>query len=199
MAPSGSSPSDDGTAPPRVFAPWPGSHRGAALGLPPDGPGSIGGLGRRFAGATLDALILLPFVIAGFMVHHTRWVTQVSATGVRTQHLLSNRVSVTAGLLLLLPAAIYQIGLIGWRGQTLAEQLLGLRVIRISDRQVPGPTAAMVRWLVAAASSIIVVFTAAYGGWLACYPLVVFGWAIWDRNRQGLHDRAARVIVVRTR
>ena len=72
----------------------------------------------------------------------------------------------------------------------MAEQLLGLRVIRIvGPPGARGPPRRWSRWLVAAASSIIVVFTAAYGGWLACDPLVVFGWAIWDRNRQGLHDQ----------
>ena len=113
-------------------------YRGADLGLPMNGPGSIAGLGIRFLGATLDALILVPVTLLSLALRHTRWVTQLSAAGVRTQRLVSNHLSTPATLLLLVPGAIYVIGLIGWRGQTLGEQIVGARVIRLSDRAGAG-------------------------------------------------------------
>jgi uncharacterized RDD family membrane protein YckC len=174
-------------------------HRGAELGLPMTGPGSIAGLGIRFLGAMLDALILTPFILWRYASEHARFVNQVSSTGVVRHRFVYDRLPTTEALFFLIPSAIYAIGLIGWRGQTLGEQILGLRVIRVSDRQVPGYGLAALRWIVAVAASVVLVFTQVFRLGLDVYPLLVFGWAIFDGNRQGLHDKAARVIVVRTR
>ena len=47
------------------------------------------------------------------------------------------------------PGFVYVVGLIAWRGQTVGEQAMGLRVIRLADRQHPGLTPSLARWLVA--------------------------------------------------
>jgi uncharacterized RDD family membrane protein YckC len=59
-------------------------------------------------------------------------------------------------------------------GASFGQRLLGLRVVRVDGRRL-GPTGALVR-------------TA-----LLC---LAFPALIWDRDRRGLHDRAARSVVV---
>jgi uncharacterized RDD family membrane protein YckC len=174
-------------------------YRGADLGLPMTGPGSIAGLGVRALGAIVDSLIFVPITIVHAIREHARWVQHVDQSGFVTHRFTLNRLSTVEALLFLIPFAVYTIGLIGWRGQTLGQQLLGLRTIRISDRAVPGYNLAAVRFVVADAGSIVLAFLTIYRGWIPLYPLLVYAWAIWDGNRQGLHDKAARVIVVRTR
>jgi uncharacterized RDD family membrane protein YckC len=147
----------------------------------------------------LDALILTPFILLRYAREHARWVSHLSSSGVTTHRFVYDRLPTAEALLFLVPSAIYAVGLIGWRGQTLGQQVLGLRVIRVSDRQVPGYGLAALRWIVAIGASIVLVFTQVFRLGLDLYPVLVFGWAIWDGDRQGLHDKAARVIVVRTR
>jgi uncharacterized RDD family membrane protein YckC len=80
-----------------------------------------------------------------------------------------------------------------------------IKVIRVSDRQIPGYDVAARRWLVVGTISIVssaVRYFAPPGAsaielGLQALDVLVLAWAIWDPNRQGLHDRFAGTIVVR--
>lgn len=69
-----------------------------------------------------------------------------------------------------------------WRGQTPGKRLLGIRVLRL-DGQPLGWWLSFER----------------FGGYAASASVGLLGFAqiLWDKNRQGLHDKACETIVVR--
>jgi uncharacterized RDD family membrane protein YckC len=87
--------------------------------------------------------------------------------------------------LTLLVGFLYETTLIALRGQTLGKVATRIRVVRLDDGAVPGWGPAFVRWLIPVAASIV-----PFGA------LPVYLWLLWDRRRQGLHDKAARTLVV---
>jgi uncharacterized RDD family membrane protein YckC len=127
----------------RVMSHYPGEM----FGLPESGPGSVPGIGRRFAALFID-WILCAF-IATALLHSQYWALAIF--GVETYVLTA------------------------LTGTTIGKRLLGLRVARLDGRPV-GFGWALVRTLLL----------------LAVVPPLII-----DRDRRGLHDKAANTIVVR--
>lgn len=69
-----------------------------------------------------------------------------------------------------------------WRGQTPGKRALGVRVIRLDGRPIS--------WWIAFER---------FGGYAASLSTGLLGFAqlLWDRNRQGLHDKAVETVVIR--
>lgn len=144
-----------------------GPH-GSRLGLPPQGPGSMAGMGRRVGGLIVDWAACQAIGYAFFD-------GQPMAA--------------------LLVFAVENLILIGTLGSTLGHRLFGLRVRRVraprslmaggvdgTERPEPGPDlpAGPVRALVRTV--------------LLC---LVIPAAIWDADGRGLHDRLAGTAIVR--
>lgn len=91
-------------------------------------------------------------------------------------------------------SAAYEIGLIAARGQTLGKMALGIRVARRGVGTNPTPNESITRWLVPNIAGVIPVAEIA-----AVAVLVVYLSAAANPVRQGIHDRLARTVVVRTR
>ena len=87
-----------------------------------------------------------------------------------------------AGSFGLLVALAYFAGMWAWKGTTIGGIVLNLKVVRLDGSPMTF-AAALVRGL-AAAFSVIVFFLG-------------FLWIIWDREKQGWHDRIAGTVVVR--
>ena len=83
---------------------------------------------------------------------------------------------------------MYETLFIAARGQTPGKMALGIRVVGVEAPRPPGLSRAVTRWFVPVIASLIPL-----GG------LVVYAWLLWDRRRQGLHDKAARTLVVSAR
>lgn len=146
-----------------------GPARGARLGLPPTGPGSLARLGRRVLALTVD------------------WVACLAVSAVllptRTDGLFLLRGDSLATLAVF---AVENLVLVATLGHTLGHRLLGLQVHRTvrtapdADPRVvpgaPGVVAALVRTV------------------LLCLVLPA---VIWDGDGRGLHDRAAATVLVR--
>ena len=98
----------------------PGAYPGSRLGRPEDGPGSLGGFGRRVAALAIDWVISL-FIAGGFL---------------RGAHL-----GQFAPLLVLL---VMNVLLVGTAGSTIGQRLLALRVETLDSRR-PGLLKALVR------------------------------------------------------
>lgn len=190
-----------------------GRVRGATLGRPRSGPGSVARVGTRFAGLLMDFLIVLPWIAFTALFRHRHLVTITRSDGSTHQHLVSNRPTTALAIVFLVPPALYIIGMIAIRGRTIGEQAMGLRVVRVADlvpvvegadpgaspMALPGWPTSILRWAVIGWVSIVAAFTAASSGWLLLVPFVVLLWAAWDDNGQGLHDKAANVVVLTTR
>jgi uncharacterized RDD family membrane protein YckC len=101
-------------------------------------------------------------------------------------------------LVLLAPSAVYVVGLIATRGQTLGEMALGLRVARRQDGAVPGWSVSARRWTLPGATALLGFVLPALAPLLALLTVGDVLWAVWDPNRQCLHDLIADTVVVNT-
>ncbi|HSJ09577.1 MAG TPA: RDD family protein [Longimicrobiales bacterium] len=72
--------------------------------------------------------------------------------------------------------------LVLWQGQTPGKRLLGMRVIRLDGRPLS--------WWISFER---------FGGYAASFSIGLLGFLqiLWDRNRQGLHDKAVETVVIR--
>jgi hypothetical protein len=80
--------------------------------------------------------------------------------------------------------AVYFTGFLAlMRGQTPGKRLMGIRVVRVNDKPMT--------WWIAFER---------FGGYAASATLGLLGFLqiLWDRNRQGLHDKAAETLVIRS-
>jgi hypothetical protein len=79
--------------------------------------------------------------------------------------------------------AVYFTGfLVVMRGQTPGKKLMGIRVVRLDAKPIT--------WWIAFER---------FGGYAASFTLGLLGFIqiLWDRNRQGLHDKAIETVVIR--
>ena len=79
--------------------------------------------------------------------------------------------------------AVYFTGfLVFMRGQTPGKKLMGIRVVRLDAKPIT--------WWIAFER---------FGGYAASFTLGLLGFLqiLWDRNRQGLHDKAIETVVIR--
>ncbi len=147
---------------------------------------------RRFGGYLVDSVLLLAVVAA------------LSGIGEALRPMGSDGEPIPIPtwwrvLLWAIPTA-YVIVAIGRWGRTIGQRVAGMRIARLDDGQPPGWGPAVVRWAVvgvpAAVTSVLGLGDAAaqlatWWGVIALAALLV------DLQRhQGLHDRAAKVVVV---
>lgn len=93
----------------------------------------------------------------------------------------------------LLAAAIgllYEVTMIATRGQTLGKMATSIKVVRADNGLVPGWGKSIGRWILPALLPIIPLV-----GWIL--SLLVYISLLWDRARQGWHDKAAGTLVVK--
>ncbi|MGH2706563.1 MAG: RDD family protein [Actinomycetota bacterium] len=160
-------------------APLPGSwppmaqraYRGSNLGLPPEGVNSIAGIGRRIWARLVDSVILVLGIIAIALVAFISLGDPADAQ--------------RATLLFFLPGWVfYEVGMLAAKGGTVGKLALGIRVARVADGENPSFGSAFLRWLLMNIPYV---------------SILVVIWALWDGNSQGLHDKAANTVVVRSR
>lgn len=147
-------------------------------GRPLRGPGALAAVWQRAIARLIDVFIV--FNIAGLVAY----VVVRPATG--DESILTYLAAQTVFLAI---AAIYEAGMVTWRGQTLGKMLMRLRVIRRSDGGAPSPGESVVRffpWL-----WLLLPLSIGQLLWIVMYLT-----AIPNRRRQGWHDRAASTLVV---
>lgn len=146
-----------------------GTARGVRLGLPAQGPGSLARLGRRVAALAVD------------------WVACLAVSAVLLPTTADGLFLLRGDSLGTLAVfAVENVVLVATLGHTLGHRLLGLQVRRTPPAPAgaapvvldgpPGPVAALVRTI------------------LLCLVLPA---VVWDGDGRGLHDRAARTVLVR--
>ena len=137
-----------------------GGWRGRRWGLPPEGAGAVATTGSRIAAFTLD--VLFSALIGGLV-----------------RALLDDATAADLGLADEFAFAVQVLLLTALTGQSLGKRVLGIRVVRVAERN--GPPG----FLPAAIRTALV--------------MLVVPAAIMDRDGRGLHDKAAGTVVVRTR
>lgn len=88
--------------------------------------------------------------------------------------------------------AIYEIGLTATRGQTVGKMATKIKVINVRGGDVPPWNTAFIRFAV-----LVLPMTLIPDIIGLTISFVIGIWFAWDRNRQGLHDRAASTYVVK--
>ena len=135
---------------------------------------------RRLVGFVIDWMVMV--VIALILVA----VLQVdldAGDGLR----FPASVRIVQGLV----AAAYYIGFTASRGQTPGKMLIGTRVVMEHTAHIPGLGPSSLRWVVPG------VFVFLPG--VSIIAMVIYGWLLFDSRRRGLHDKAAKTVVVLAR
>ncbi|MEJ2578104.1 MAG: RDD family protein [Kineosporiaceae bacterium] len=164
----------------------------------------LAGLGRRFVARLIDGLLTgtvatlltLPFLLT-FLQGVSDWVdeqnrileqggvmtsdpfTIYSQTGFWTYAMVSLAAYV-------LVTGLYTVLLIRFKGATLGKKAMHVRVRPVAAEGLPTWGQATTRWLMYEVLGEIV----------SMYALLDILWPLWDTNKQALHDKVAKTIVV---
>lgn len=153
--------------------------------FPEVGPDSLASIPTRALARIIDTFLLAIVAIAAVSILGTvnvdDEVVNVDAPG-------------WLPLAVLAVSAAYEIILTTTRGQTLGKMAMGIRVAQRGRGTNPTPNQAIVRWIVPNIAGVIPIAEVA-----AIAVLVVYLSAAANALRQGIHDRAATTVVVRTR
>jgi len=90
-----------------------------------------------------------------------------------------------------LVAAVYYVGFTATRGQTPGKIMTGTRVLMERTATIPDFRQSVVRWIVPG------VFVFLPG--VSVVAAVIYAWLVFDPRRRGLHDKAAKTVVVLAR
>ena len=93
-------------------------------------------------------------------------------------------------LAVLFVTLLYEMTMIAVLGQTVGKMMVGAKVVRATEGDVPGWGKSVGRWLILVAPSLIPI-----GGFLL--TLLVYLSPTFDDRRQGWHDKAVATVVVR--
>ncbi len=134
---------------------------------------------RRLIGFAIDS-VLYGFVILGVIL--------LSDTDL--QAIASGEETISGGVLLigLLIFGAYHVTFTALRGQTIGKIVVRTKVIDAESGALPGWQSAFIRWGAPAALATI--------PWLGYLSLLMYAWLLRDVRRQGLHDKAARTLVI---
>jgi uncharacterized RDD family membrane protein YckC len=135
---------------------------------------------RRLVGFVIDwfVLVMLSLVV-------------VSALGIDMGEGSALRLPTSVRILQGFVGAAYYIGFTSARGQTPGKMLIGTRVVMKRTGKIPAPGPAIMRWVIPG----LFVFLPG----VSVISVVIYGWLLFNLYRQGLHDKAARTVVVHAR
>ena len=101
-------------------------------------------------------------------------------------------------------AAAYETAFIATRGQTPGKMAARIRIVRSDDGAIPSWGASAARWVLPSAGSVARVLALAAGAastaasLLGVLGVLVYVSLLWDKRRQGWHDKVARTLVINT-
>lgn len=178
---------------PRVATPIPaetagvphGRWPGAELGLPQYGPNSLADPGQRLVARIIDSVIVgIAFFILFFVV-------AIALGGADTAGAGDDALGGAVVIMFILAFAAfvaYEVGLTATRGQTVGKMAMGIKVVDEATGQAPGWGPSFIRWVIPLLIGIVPFGT-----------IVDALWLLWDKNRQCLHDKPAKTLVIRIR
>ncbi|MDA0566412.1 RDD family protein [Streptomonospora sp. S1-112] len=195
-------PGPDGPAAPPLRDPLPPYRTpvGAAGPVGPDSTGRrpLSDWWRRVAARLIDGVaITLPIAAVAFVVSLTFAGAQALSGGTS-----ATSVSIIYGIVAFVLSVVYETVCVKrWR-RTLGKHLLKLEVAPVRGAGRPGPIPVLS--MVARGCVLNLPMLVTYStGWsvtlLSAVTLACYLWPLWDRpNRQGVHDKVAGTVVVRT-
>ena len=200
------------TIPPTPPMPVPPAHGAAPppAGADPRWLGRLSSPWRRLGAYLIDGLVLAPVWVAAFLttivprflndpvferlqrLDSDRPLTQGELQQIM-EHLQSRfympLIVISIGMSVL--TGIYTVLFTKLRGRTLGKMAVGIKIVQMVDGSLPTWGSAIARWALPAATTLVP--WAGGLGWLLIYL-----WILWDPNKQGLHDKVAKTVVIRT-
>ena len=178
-------PAPPGPAPqsPQATAGW--ATLGTGEGVELAGPG--GRLGARIIDIAIIVVVFIILIIVGVasaigVADGDSTITEEDTAAVGT--------IVAFTLLAVAISVLYEVTLIATKGQTLGKMAVRIKVVRADNGLVPGWGKSIGRWIIPAALGFI-----PFVGWLL--SLLVYVSLLWDKVRQGWHDKAAGTLVIK--
>ena len=96
---------------------------------------------------------------------------------------------------------IYEVWMIAAKGQTLGKMAARIKVIRVDNGGLPGWNTSFNRWILPGFFGVMSAFFQPLGSAffqpLGLVSLLVYLSLLWDKQRQGWHDKVAKTLVVK--
>ena len=155
----------------------------------------LAGAGSRLGARIIDWIILAVVSIILLVAGVLTLVGLDFEDTDETEAEIEGGLGVFVGIVLALFAIglLYEVALIATRGQTLGKMATKVRVVRADNGLVPGWGKSLGRWAVPAVFGILGSFIPFVG--LAV--LLIYASLLWDKVRQGWHDKAAGTLVIK--
>ena len=158
---------------------------GTGEGVELAGPG--GRLGARIIDIAIIVVVFIILIIVGVasaigVADGDSTITEEDTAAVGT--------IIAFTLLAVAISILYEVTLIATKGQTLGKMATRIKVVRADNGLVPGWGKSIGRWIIPAALGFI-----PFVGWLL--SLLVYVSLLWDKVRQGWHDKAAGTLVIK--
>ncbi|MFI9771596.1 RDD family protein [Streptomyces sp. NPDC052415] len=187
-SPYDASPGGQGGQPPPYGGPYGGDPYGGGGGFPADplaGMPPLADSGKRTLARIIDMLMV------AVVVWLLTWAFRVSELDMNADDVDYGK-SLGQSLIAALLYIGYDTFMIAKSGQTLGKKWLGMRVANLDNGATPSTQTALVRSLV---------LWIPFAFCCACvWTAICGGWSFFDRPyKQGLHDKAAKTVVVSTR
>ena len=151
------------------------------------------GNGQRSELAGLGGRLLARCVDFGFLILVASVLTVLGLAGSDRATSLEGSFTVMLSMFLLagIVALLYEVVLVALRGQTLGKMLMGIKVARADNGELPGWGRSVGRWVFLYVPGMI-----PFVGWIL--QLLVYLSPVFSDSRQGWHDRVPATVVVRS-
>ena len=154
----------------------------------------LAGAGSRLGARLIDAVIFAIVAIVLFIV-----VAIASFGDLVDDTVDDNAIEeaseglIVVSIMVMAVGMLYEVSLTALKGQTLGKMAVRIRVVSAESGSLPGWGKAFGRWFVPSIVGVIGL-RIPFIGLLA---LVVYASLLWDKRRQGWHDKAAKTLVIK--
>ena len=164
---------------PQAATGWATLGTGGAVELA--GPG--GRLGARIIDTVIMGVVIFILLIAGI-------ASAIGFSGGEEESAAAVGAFVAFAIVAVVIGVLYEVTMIATKGQTLGKMATRIKVVRADNGLEPGWGKAIGRWIIPAALGFI-----PFVGWIL--SLLVYLSLLWDKVRQGWHDKAAGTLVIK--
>lgn len=150
----------------------------------------LAGAGGRLGARIIDFVIMFAGIVILFIAGLAAAIGLDSGDSTDEEAAAATGVFIAFAALAVLVGILYEVTMIAIRGQTLGKMAVRIKVVRADNGMNPGWGKSIGRWILPAVLGFI-----PFVGWIL--SLLVYISLLWDRARQGWHDKAAGTFVVK--
>ena len=155
----------------------------------------LAGAGSRLGARLIDAVIFAIVAIVLFIVVAVASFGELVDDAAVDDDAIEEAFEglIVVPLVVVAVGMLYEVSLTAMKGQTLGKMAVRIRVVGAESGSVPGWGKAFGRWFVPSIVSVISLWIS-FVGFLA---LVIYASLLWDKRRQGWHDKVAKTLVIK--